>query len=137
MICAVLPDGSFKTLVLEGQGLVTLTNGLSVTLNAGQMVIVPPDGNSFGEVETFNLGQLVARLLLVTGFSLPLSSMPLIAAAIQLQNEQIAAGKVGPLVPVQIAGIGLDMTGKPGSDLPPTLFDTPDQTLLWVSPVQP
>ena len=79
MICAVMPDGSFKILDLEGHVHVTLKNHLSITLKAGQMVVVPADGNEFGPALTFNLAELVGRLLLVNGFSNPLSSMPLIS----------------------------------------------------------
>jgi FecR protein len=131
MICAVLSDGSFKVLVLEGHGKVTLANLTSVTLEAGQMIIVPPVGDAFSPVMTFSLARLVPRLMLVVGFSKPLSSMSLITAAIQLQDEQIAAGKAGPLTPVPEAGKGLDLVPRTiVSDFPPTT----DQTILFISP---
>jgi hypothetical protein len=137
MLCAVLPDGSFKTLVLEGQGKVTLASGRSITLNAGQMVIVRADGNDFGPAETFNLQKLVGRLLLVVGFSHPLSSQPLIVAAIQLQIEQLAAGKLDHVVSTQTAGIGLDLTGGHPELPPPPQPYIHDNTLAPVSPTQP
>jgi hypothetical protein len=138
LICAVLPDGSFKTLVLEGQGMVTLANGRSITLNAGEMVIVRPDGNEFGQVMIFNLARLVSRLLLVVGFSHPLSSLPLIAAAIQLQNEQIAAGKVDHLTPWQVAAKGLDIiAGESESINSPEFLNFLDHTRTPVSPSRP
>jgi hypothetical protein len=131
-ICAVLPDRSFKTLDLEGEVKVTLANGKSVTLQAGEMVIVSPNEDKFGEVMVFSLAQLVPRLLLVMGFSHPLSSMPFIDAAIQRQNAQIAAGTVNHLVSWWVAGDGLDLNVKK-----PTLFTAPDHTLFYVSPIQP
>jgi FecR protein len=131
MICAVLWDGSFKIIVLEGEAKVTLSNGNSIQLKAGQMVIVPPDGKSFGLVEDVHLGQLVAHLLLVRGFSHPLSSMPLIEAAIQLQDEQITAGKVFHFVSLEVAGEGLELIlDKIG------VLNTSDQTTIFISPVR-
>ena len=117
LICTVLPDGSFKTLVLEGQAQVTLADGRSVTLNAGEMVIVQPDGNAFGPVERFNLESLVSRLLLVTGFSHPLSSTPLINAAIERQNAQSAAGSLGGFTPWRVAAPRLDLIGDDADDV--------------------
>jgi hypothetical protein len=137
MICAVLPDGSFKILVLEGHAKVTLMNGKSITLNAGEMIIVQPDGLDFGDVMVVNLGELVARLQLVMGFSHELSSMSLIAAAIQLQNEQIAAGTLDHFVSFWMAANGLDLIGGNGElDFPPPL-NTHDFTTIPLSPFQP
>src|ERR1035438_1563960 len=45
-IGAILPDGSFKILDLEGKVKVTLKNLLSIELKSGQMVIVSSDGNT-------------------------------------------------------------------------------------------
>jgi hypothetical protein len=109
---AILGDGSFKVMVLEGQCLVTLRGGGQLTLNAGQFVVIPPDGNSFGVgTMTFNIEDLVSRLLLIQGFANPLASMGLIADAIQQQNASIANGTAGPLAPPDVAGAGLDLTG--------------------------
>lgn len=108
-IAEVLPDGRFKVLVLEGQVTVTLVNGLIVKLKAGQMVIVSTDGLAFGPVTNFNLGELASHLLLVVGFSDPLSSRSLITDAIQEQNQEIAAGRLNIPLNWQEAGLGLDM----------------------------
>jgi len=135
MICAVLSDGSFKVMVLEGEATVTLANGTSIDLKAGQMVIVPPAGDHFGPVVEVNLGQLIDHLLLVVGFSSPLSSMPLIAEAIRLQDEQIAAGTLDHFANLSFALYGLDVIGIE-LNFPPSLLNTLDHTLLFVSPVR-
>lgn len=138
LICAVLSDGSFKTLVLEGQGQVTLANKRSVTLNAGEMVVVRPDGNDFGPVEIVNLGSLASRLLLVVGFSNRLSSLPLIASAIQRQNTQIAAGKLDHITPWRLAGKGLDLlAGNAQPNDLPTFLELRNLGRESVSPSQP
>jgi hypothetical protein len=117
IIGAILADGSFKIMVLEGQCLVTLRDGSTMTLNAGQFVIIPPDGNSFGRgVMNFNIGELVSRLLLIQGFSHPLASMPAINDAIQQQTTNFGNGIGGPIAPFDVVGEGLDLTG---GNLPP------------------
>jgi hypothetical protein len=134
MLCAVMPDGSFKIIILEGEGTVTLANGKSVQLGAGQMVIVSPDGSSFGPLGNVNLAKLVPHLLLVRGFSNPLSSMPLIEAAIQLQNEQIAAGQDFHFVSLGMAGGGMELILDQFPDI--LLLNTLDQTTVFLSPVR-
>ncbi len=135
IIGAILADGSFKIMVLEGQCLVTLRNGATLTLNAGQFVVIPPDGNSFGGgALTFNIQQLVSRLLLIQGFSNPLPSMPLINDAIQQQNAAIANGTAGPFAPFNVVAAGLDLTGgtPPPNGGNPSMFI--NHTLEPVSP---
>jgi hypothetical protein len=96
---------------------VTLRDGSTMTLNAGQFVIIPPDGNSFGRgVMNFNIGELVSRLLLIQGFSHPLASMPAINDAIQQQTTNFGNGLGGPIAPFDVVGEGLDLTG---GNLPP------------------
>jgi hypothetical protein len=92
LIVSATADGGFKVIMLEGTGKVTLPNGKSVTLKAGQMVFVLPGGTSFSAVLDINLAKLVAGSLLINGFSHPLSSLPLIQAAIDQQNSQLASG---------------------------------------------
>lgn len=137
MICAVLPDGSFKILDLEGKVKVTLRDGTAILLKAGQMVIVPPDGKEFRDVEYFNLGNAITRLALIAGFSQPLSSLPLIVAAAQEQHGEVDAGTVKYFVTPNQAEFGLDVVLRfkpPGLPQPP---ETPDHTMLPVSPVHP
>ena len=135
IIGAILFDGSFKIMVLEGQCLVTLRDGSTLTLNAGQMVIIPPDGNSFGlGVLNFNIQQLVDRLLLIQGFSNPLSSLPQINDAIQQQNAAIANGTAGPFATFDVVSAGLDLTGgTPPRDFP-LVPPVVDHTQLPMSP---
>lgn len=117
-IGAVLPDGRFKVLDLEGRVKVSLRNGKSITLKPGQFVIVSADGNELGDVMNFNLGDLTARLLLVVGFSKTLSSLPQIEAAIQEQNRQFYAGKIIDPASIGLAGFGLDIKYRALNDLP-------------------
>ena len=84
--------GGFKVILLEGKGKVTLPNGNSVTLKAGQEVFVLPGGTEFSKVFNINLDKLVKGSQLVNGFSHELSSLPLILLAIQDQNSQIKSG---------------------------------------------
>ena len=44
LIVSATTDGGFKVILLEGKGSVTLANGKSVILKAGQMVFVLPNG---------------------------------------------------------------------------------------------
>ncbi len=117
-IGAVLPDGSFKVLCLEGTVTVTLANGKSVKLKPGQFVTVSPDGNQLSETMDFNLGQLADRLQLVVGFSQALSAWHLIEMAVHDQNQQIAAGKLPNLVSLNVASFGLDIRYRGLNDLP-------------------
>ena len=109
----VLLDGRFKVMNLEGFVKVTLRNGKSVRLKAGQFVIVSADGTSFGDVTTFNIGEFAAHSLLVSGFSHPVSSSSLIAAASAQQNMQIASGSLTNVNSWSGAGSGLDMSSSP------------------------
>jgi hypothetical protein len=133
MICAVLPDGSFKILDLEGHVQVTLKNNTTIVLDAGQMVIVRPDGDEFGAVLVFNLAQVTSRLLLVTGFANPLSSLPLIADAIRLQQEQANAGTLPAFVPFTWVVFALDLSSPP--PLPTWMRHAHDRTDYYISPV--
>jgi len=82
LIVAVAPDGAVKVLDLEGKVEVRLKNGHREILEPGQMMLVQPDGRHFAKA-VFDLSQETSSSSLVTGFSQPLPSLPLI-------NEQIA-----------------------------------------------
>jgi hypothetical protein len=110
LIGCLLDDGSFKVIDLEGSVKVTLHNGLKVILKPGQFVLVSADGTQIGGVQNFNLGEFASHSLLVEGFTGELSSRALIEEAVQLQNQQIAAGSLGTLVAIDIVGSGLDMS---------------------------
>jgi hypothetical protein len=92
IIVSATPDGGFKVILLEGSGTVTLPNGNSATLHAGQLVFVLP-GGTLSPVLDINLGKLVAGSQLVNGFPDQLSSLPLINLAIQNQNSKLKSGK--------------------------------------------
>jgi len=93
LIVASTANGGFKVIVLEGRGRVTLPNGRSVTLRAGQMVYVLPAGGGISDVVDINLGKLVAGSLLVNGFSRPLPSEVAINTAVEKQNYYLAHGR--------------------------------------------
>jgi hypothetical protein len=93
LIVSSTGTGGFKVILLEGKGKVTLPNGKSTTLKAGQLVFVLPGQTAFGPVLEINLGKLVAGSQLIHGFSNPLSSMPLIQKAIDAQNQLLAKGR--------------------------------------------
>lgn len=137
MICVVLQDGRFKVMDLEGGVTVTLRNGISVTLHAGQMVVVTSDGDSFGVTQNFRIADVITRLLLVVGFDDVLSSLPLIEDAAVIQDAQIINGAltVEPFMPTVV---GLDIIFRPVDPgipiLPP---ETPDRTIVPVSPDLP
>jgi hypothetical protein len=94
LIVSSTGDGGFKVILLEGKGSVTLPNGKSTTLNAGQLVFVLPGQTDFGPVLDINLQKLVAGSQLVNGFTHPLPSMPLIRQAINKQTDAIARGSM-------------------------------------------
>jgi FecR protein len=93
LIVSATPNGGFKVILLEGKGSVTLANGKSVTLKAGQLVYVLPGGTTFSTVLDINLDKLVAGSLLINGFSHELPSLPLIRLAVAGQNAELASGK--------------------------------------------
>ena len=94
IIVAANAEGGFKVIVLEGRGRVTLPNGRSVSLRAGQMVYVLANGKGFSGVLQVNLAKLVAGSLLLTGFSHELPSWALIQAAVQSQASRLADGSL-------------------------------------------
>jgi FecR protein len=93
LIVSATTGGGFKVILLEGKGRVTLPNGNSVTLKAGQLVFVLPGGTKFSRVLDINLAKLVAGSQLVVGFTHPLSSLPLIQKAIVAQNAALSSGQ--------------------------------------------
>jgi len=94
LIVSSTGTGGFKVILLEGKGTVTLPNGHSVTLTAGQLVFVLPGQTSFGQVLEINLGKLVGGSALINGFSNPLPSLHLIQIAIDNQNHELKNGKI-------------------------------------------
>jgi len=120
LIVSATSGGGFKVILLEGRGRVTLPNGSSAMLKAGQLVFVLP-GGKLSPVLNINLGKLVDGSLLVKGFSHALSSMPLIFAAVQDQNSKLKSGSAtdtgltpGHYLNPPIPGNGVD-TLPPGT----------------------
>jgi len=73
---------------------------------------------------------------LVGGFSHELWSMPLINAAINEQNTQIANGNAGPFAPMTEVVEGLDLIDHGSGGNPPWLNPV-DHTIFQISPVEP
>jgi len=92
LIVSSTGTGGFKVILLEGKGTVTLPNGKSTTLKAGQLVFVLPRQTDFGPVLDINLKKLVDGSQLVNGFSHPLPSLPLIRTSVNKQYDEIAKG---------------------------------------------
>jgi len=116
LIVSATMDGGFKVILLEGKGKVTLPNGNSATLKAGQEMFVLPGGEALSGVLNINLGKLVQGSQLVNGFSHELSSLPKIQAAIKEQNAALASGKATDtglppefFIPPPPPGNGLDV----------------------------
>jgi hypothetical protein len=86
------PDGGFKCILLEGKGTITLPNGQSVKLTAGDMVYVPAGSQTFGPIVKVDLGKLVAGSQLVNGFSTPLPSLGDVNNEISKQRIAIISG---------------------------------------------
>ena len=93
LIVAATDDGGFKVILLEGRGRVTLPNGEKISLRAGQMVFIAPNGTKTGGALDINLEKLVNGSLLVNGFSRPLPSEPRIAEEIKKQDLLFASGR--------------------------------------------
>ncbi len=92
LIVSANTGGGFKVILLEGKGTVTVPNEPTASLHAGQLVYVLPGGH-LSPVLNINLGKLVSGSQLVKGFSHELSSLTLIQAAIQDQNNKLASGQ--------------------------------------------
>ena len=92
LIVASMPDGGFKCILLEGKGTITLPNGKTLKLTAGDMVYIPAGAQDFGAVVKVDLGKLVEGSQLVNGFSTPLPSLGDIRNEIAKQNIAIISG---------------------------------------------
>ena len=86
--------GGFKVILLEGRGRVTLPDGRSVKLQAGQLVFVLPGQRGFSPLYYFNLAKLTSSSLLVNGFPDVLSSLPQVEKAIAHQQDALAFGNL-------------------------------------------
>jgi hypothetical protein len=92
IMVASLADGGFKCILLEGKGKITLPNGQTRMLEAGDMITVPSGAQSFGTIVKVDLGKLTEGSQLVNGFTDPLPTMGDIRNEIAKQNIAIISG---------------------------------------------
>jgi hypothetical protein len=92
LIVAATADGGFKCLLLEGKGTITLPNGKTRRLEAGDMAIVPPGAQDFRTVVKVDLARLVEGSQLVNGFSSPLPTLGDVQNEIAKQRIAIISG---------------------------------------------
>lgn len=122
LIVIATTNGGFKVIFLEGKGKVTLANGHSINLQAGQLVFIMPGDATASPVLNFNLAKLVATSQLVNGFSQELSSKSLIEQAIKHQQAEIDSGD---WVDTDISADDYHfLPGDPGSDNDPNVAHT-------------
>ncbi len=92
IIVSSTPDGGFKLLVLEGTAKVTLANGTTQIVKAGQEVFILPGGD-LSPIIDFRLANLVENSRLVNGFENPLPSLDNINHAVSEQEKLVVNGK--------------------------------------------
>jgi len=92
LIVASTADGGFKCILLEGKGKITLPNGTTQMLTAGDMIYVPAGAQSFGTIVKIDLGKLVQGSQLVNGFEDQLPTLGDIHNEIAKQNIAIISG---------------------------------------------
>ncbi len=112
LIVASTPDGGFKCILLEGKGTITLTNGQSLKLTAGDMVYVPAGSQTFGPIVKVDLGKLVEGSQLVNGFSTPLPSLGDVNNEISKQRIAIISGNF------EETGVMIGRVGSANDPLP-------------------
>jgi hypothetical protein len=92
LIVAATQDGGFKCILLEGKGTITLPNGKTQRLEAGDMVYVPAGARDFGVTVKIDLARLVEGSQLVQGFNAPLPSLADVRNEISKQKIAIISG---------------------------------------------
>jgi hypothetical protein len=92
LIVAATQDGGFKCILLEGKGAITLPNGKTQRLEAGDMVYVPAGAQDFGGVTKIDLARLVEGSQLVNGFTDLLPTIADIRNEIAKQRIAIISG---------------------------------------------
>jgi len=139
IIVAATKDGGFKLLVLEGTGYVRMPNGKHATVHAGQMIFVPPGGETLGPVLEFRLLDEVATSDLVMGFKTRLPSWRKIQREILLQEKLIAEGEY--LAPGLVVGGIIDpntrINGTRPHPTPPQQRHIFTTTIITVIPPKP
>lgn len=99
------PQPFSKWLCLEGTFHLYLANGQSLELGPGKMVTT--DGESFSNVSTFAIDQVMKTSLLVIGFDRPLPTQVLDLIALESQNQLAGAllTTTNPLDPTRIVNV--------------------------------
>lgn len=92
LIVAAMPDGGFKCILLEGKGLITLPNGKTTRLEAGDMVYVPAGAQDFGAIVKVDLEKLAAGSQLINGFDRPLPTLADVRNEVSKQRLAIISG---------------------------------------------
>ena len=112
LMVSATADGGFKCVLLEGKGKITLPNGKSKTLEAGDMVYVPTGSKEFGTTVKVDLGKLVGGSQLVNGFDNKLPSWNAIQNEITKQGFAIISGDY------EETGLMIGSTGTANDPLP-------------------
>ena len=112
LIVAATPGGGFKCILLEGKGMITLPNGQSLRLTAGDMVYIPAGAPKFGDVVKVDLGKLVQGSQLVNGFTAPLPTIADIHNEISKQAIAIISGNY------EETGVMIGRVGSANDPLP-------------------
>ncbi len=131
LIVAAMQDGGFKCLLLEGKGTITLPNGKTQKLEAGDMVYVPAGAQDFGTVVKIDLGKLVEGSQLVNGFNNPLPTIGDIRNEIAKQNIAIISGDYEE-TGLMIGGVGT-LKNEPKS-IDPTVDQIAKPIIIVVRP---
>jgi FecR protein len=77
-----------KVIIIEGQGVVTLkSSDKTLTLSAGQMIVLPPGAKQFGNVQNIDLQKLTDNSVLIHFAKLPAWVWALIEAEIARQQS--------------------------------------------------
>ncbi|HWN96908.1 MAG TPA: FecR domain-containing protein [Methylomirabilota bacterium] len=134
LMVAATPDGGFKCILLEGKGIITLPNGKSLRLAAGDMVYVPAGAQDFGTVVKVDLGKLVGGSQLVNGFDSQLPTLGDIRNEIAKQNIAIISGNYEE-TGLMVGGIGTFKSDPKAID--PVLQQTATAPPLFVRGEKP
>lgn len=128
-----------KVIFLEGTGRVSLTHPQAVCpvndrrIGPGQMIAQSSDTPCLAPIEDIDLDLLIKRSAIVTGFSTPLPSLPLIEAAVVAQSQE---KQNGTLVGSTTVGNVYSPSSQPGTqgitDLPTSDPSSVQGTLLPV-----
>lgn len=112
LMVSATADGGFKCVLLEGKGKITLPNGKSKNLEAGDMVYIPAGAQDFGATVKVDLAKLTAGSQLVNGFATRLPSWNAIQNEIAKQRIAVISGDY------EETGLMIGSTGTANDPLP-------------------